>query len=59
VRELEPQSDQGDDDPVGACSGGAQPLVSPAGAQPVFPGGRPRPGQLLDQLAQRAAADPG
>jgi hypothetical protein len=66
VRELEPQRHEGDDDPVGehelvvrACPGRAQPLMFPPIAQPVFPGGHPGTGQLPDQLAQRAAADPG
>ena len=59
VRELEPQVNEGDDDPVGerevvvrACAGRAQPLVLPALAQPGFPGGGPRRGQLRDQLGQ-------
>jgi hypothetical protein len=66
VRELEPQVNEGDDDPAGerqvmvrSRSGGAQPLVSPPLAQPAFAGGLPRPGQLSDQLAQPAALDPG
>jgi hypothetical protein len=66
VRELEPQVNKGDDDPVGerqavirARSGRAQPLVLPAGEQPVFPGGGPRRGQLTDQPGQPSAADPG
>ena len=66
MRELEPQVNEGDDDPIGEReamvrpgAGRAQPLVSPALAQPVFPGSRPGPGQFLDQLAELAAADPG
>jgi hypothetical protein len=66
VRELEPQVNKGDDDPVGerqaalwARSGRAQPLMLPAGEQPVFLGGSPRRGQLPDQPGQPPAADPG
>ena len=66
VRELEPQVNQGDDDPVGerqavirARSGRAQPLVLPAGQQPVFLRGGPRRGQLPDQPGQPSAAHPG
>jgi hypothetical protein len=57
---------EGDDDPVGEGevvvrpgAGRAEPLVAPAGEQPVLPGGRPRPGQLPGQPAQPGAADPG
>ena len=66
VRKLEPQVNKGDDDPVGerqvvvrARAGRPVALVSPAAAQPVLPGRCPRPGQLTDQLAQPAAAEPG
>jgi hypothetical protein len=66
VRELEPQGDEGGDDPVGerqvmvrARAGRAEPLVAPALEQPVFPGSRPRTGQLPDQPGQMLAADPG
>ena len=66
VRELEPQVNQGGDNAVGerqvvvrARAGGPLALVSPAAAQPAFPGFHPRPGQFLDELAQRSAADPG
>jgi hypothetical protein len=66
VRELEPQVNEGDEDPVGEgeaavrpSAGRTQPRVTPAGEQPVLPGGRPRPGQLPDQPAQPGAAEPG
>jgi hypothetical protein len=66
VRELKAQVNEGGDDPVGERqvmagprSGGALPFVSPSLAQPVFPGGLPRSGELRDQLAQPTALDPG
>jgi hypothetical protein len=66
VRELEPQVNEGDDDPVGehelvarARSGRAQPAVFPPLAQPGFLGRHPRAGQFRDQPAERAAAHPG
>jgi hypothetical protein len=66
VRELEPQVNEGDDDPVGKRQGmvrpgapGALPLVAAPFAQPVFLRSLPGAGELLDQLAQPAAPDPG
>ena len=66
MRELEPQVNEGGDDTVGerqvvvrAGAGGPLALVSPAAAQPVFPGFHPGAGQLADQLGQRPAAEPG
>ena len=64
--ELEPQVNEGGDDTVGerqaVVRAGADcplALVSPAAAQPVFPGFHPGAGQLADQLGQRSAAEPG
>jgi hypothetical protein len=66
VRKLEPQVNEGRDDPVSkrqvAVRAGARSpdaLVTPAFAQPVFLGSQPGAGQLADELAQRSAADPG
>jgi len=66
VRELKPQVNQGRDDPVGkrqvvagARAGGPLALVSPPAAQPVLPGSHPGTGELLDELGQPAAAEPG
>ena len=66
MRELEPQVNECDDDAVGerqvvvrARAGGALALVSPPAEQPVFLGFRPGAGQLLDELAQGPAAEPG
>jgi hypothetical protein len=66
VRELEPQVNQGGDDPAGerqvvvrAGPGGALALVPAALKQPVFPGGGPPPGQFPDQPGQMRAAYPG
>jgi hypothetical protein len=57
-RELEPQDDQGGDDPVGehqvmtgARAGRPPPAATAPIAQPGFLLRRPRPGQLIDQLA--------
>ncbi len=65
VRELEPQHDQGGDDPVGerqlmgrACALGAQPGMTPALTQPGLLLRQPRAGQLLNQLAQTRAGEP-
>ena len=56
VRELEPQVNEGDDDPVGERqvmarpgAGRAKPLVAPACEQPVLLSSRPRSGHLLDE----------
>jgi len=62
VRELEPQDDQGSDDPVGerqfpvrARALSAQPVpAAPPLPQPRFLPRGPRPGQFGDQLAQTA-----
>ena len=66
VRELEPQVNEGDDDPVSERqvmvrpgAGRAQPLMAAALEQPVFPGGGPRHGQFPDQPGQMRAAYPG
>jgi hypothetical protein len=66
VRKLEPHDDHGGDHPVGerqlvawACAFGAQPVPAAPVPQPRFLLRQPRPGELLDQLAQVAAADPG
>ena len=62
MRELEPEDDQGGDDPVGehqvvagARAGGPLPVTAPAIPQPGFLRGLPRRGQLADQFAQPAA----
>ena len=64
VRELEPQDDQGGDDPVGehqvvtgARAGGPLPAAAAAITQPGLLRSDPRPGQLGDQLAEPAARD--
>jgi hypothetical protein len=61
VRELEPQDDQGGDDPVGEYqvvtgtgADGALALMTAPIMQPGFLLRRPRPGQFGDQLAQTA-----
>ena len=66
MRELAPQHDQGDDHPVrkrqlmiGAGAFGAQPGMAPALTQPRLLLGKPRRGQLLDQLAGPAVRDTG
>ena len=58
MRELEPQENEGGDNTVGerqvvvqAGAGGPLALVSPAAAQPDFPGFHPGAGQLADRLA--------
>jgi len=44
---------------IGTRAGRPFALMSPAFAQPVFRGSHPGTGQLSDELAERAAADPG
>jgi hypothetical protein len=66
ARELEPQVNKGDDDPVGerqvvvrAGAGGALALVPAAAEQPVFLGCGPLRGQFPEQPGQVRTADPG
>lgn len=66
VRELEPQVNDGDDDPVGErqvvvwpSAGSAQPVMTPARAQPGFPCGRPRIGEAGDEPAEPPWLQPG
>jgi hypothetical protein len=66
VRELEPQVNEGDDDPAGERQvvvrpgpGSAQPVMTPALAQPGFPRGRPRTGEAGDEPAEPPRLQPG
>jgi hypothetical protein len=63
---LEPQVNEGDDDPIDkrqvmvrTGAGRAHPLVAPALAQPGLLRCRPRTRQILDELAQPPRLDPG